>query len=380
MSSSSTPSTMTLVPSSPSASPAAVRAGSSSACVAMVDAGALSSKGAAEGVSALSPGLVAWASLVAPPVVPLCRQRRRRRRPPWRRQRHRRRTQLGRDHLVGRAPLGQRIAGREAFELTGARRIGVGDHGQRGGDAGGSEDGEHLGHAAARTISGVHGELDVGPVASGSTDSRRVDSRSAYDPGPARTEERPVDPHQPVGRCHHPRGRPHAVRARARERRGATTPAIIDGPTGRVVTYAQLDDQRPPPRRRPPGGRARPRARCWRSWRRTARSTAWCSTASRWPAAWSPRSTRPTPRARCTISSSTPGATRLVTIPMFLDTATRGDGRHRGPGAVRPRRGGRRAPARRRCSASRWPSRCRSTSTTSSCSRTPRARPACRRA
>ena len=74
------------------------------------------------------------------------------------------------------------------------------------------------------------------------------------------------------------------------------------------------------------------------------------------------------------------GATRLVTIPMFLETATEAmqDTAVKELFVIGEAEG--RGVARRRSSATRWPSRCPSTSTTSWCCPTRRARPGCRRA
>ena len=188
------------------------------------------------------------------------------------------------------------------------------------------------------------------------------------------------DLHQPDPRRHHPRGPAHPVRPRRRGRARGDRAAFIDGATRPHDVLRRARRRRPPPGRRAAGRRARPRARCWRSWRRTAPSTAWCSTPSRWPAGSSPRSTRPTPTARCTTSSSTPArpgwspsrcSSRSATEAM-QDTAVKelfvigeADGATAAVDALRRRRS---------------PSRCPSTSTTSSCCPTRRAPPACPRA
>ena len=137
----------------------------------------------------------------------------------------------------------------------------------------------------------------------------------------------------------------------------ATSPRSSTGPTGRALTYGELDDAS----RALAGGLVgarlrhgrRPRASC----RRTSPSTPSCSTASRSPAASSPRSTRPTPSARCTTSSSTPAPGSWSRSPPFLDTRRGGRRGHarsrRSTSSARPR-ARRRSPS---CSATRCSSR-----------------------
>ena len=98
--------------------------------------------------------------------------------------------------------------------------------------------------------------------------------------------------------------------------------AFIDGATGRTMTYGEFEDA---VRRQAGGwlerglaqgrGRRRDGAQLPEYARRLPRRRAGRRCAS-------PRSTRRTPRARSTTSSSTRARRVLVTIPMFLETAT----------------------------------------------------------
>ena len=137
----------------------------------------------------------------------------------------------------------------------------------------------------------------------------------------ARIREAPHrDPQQPVPRRHHPRGAAHAVcdgagpRARRQGSRSSRARAAARCPTPSSTGRSAAS----PAGSSPPAWR---RARCWRSWRRTSPSTRWCSTASPSPAGSSRRSTRPTPMARCTTSSSTPAQPDSSPSALFLETA-----------------------------------------------------------
>ena len=101
--------------------------------------------------------------------------------------------------------------------------------------------------------------------------------------------------------------------------------ALIDGPSGRTLTYGQLAGERAASRGRP-GRRASPRATCSPSSTPTCPSTPWPSTASRWRADPAPPSAPSTPPT----SSPTSSATRarfLLTVPPFLDKALDAAGR-----------------------------------------------------
>ena len=157
-------------------------------------------------------------------------------------------------------------------------------------------------------------------------------------------------------------------------------PALIDGPSGRTYTFAQLRDMV----HRFAGGLAGARVRAGphagARWRPTCPSTRSCSTASPSPAARSPRSTRPTAPRRCGSSCSTPVPRCSSRSGMFAETAKAAiegtpitevltlDHATRHGQRARPARRADRAGARRR------------RTTTSSCSPTRRAPPGCRRA
>lgn len=86
-------------------------------------------------------------------------------------------------------------------------------------------------------------------------------------------------------------------------------PALVDGPTGRTLTYAELDRAI----RSLAGGlvaRGFQRGQVVALVARTAPSSPWRCTGSRSRAASSPRSTRRTRSTRCSVSSPTPARRR----------------------------------------------------------------------
>ena len=181
----------------------------------------------------------------------------------------------------------------------------------------------------------------------------------------------------PSARRRDPRHRHHGVRARACRR---STPTDSRSSTAErpLITFAQLGDAI----HRFAGGLRRAasaRATCWRCVaehpgvrRRLPRRRR-----RRWHG--HARSTRRTAPRRSAFQLNDAGASMLVTIGMFLETAQGGDRGHRrhGPLDVRRAEGDTGAPS---SSASRS-SRCPSTPpSTSWCSPTPRARRACPRA
>ena len=159
-------------------------------------------------------------------------------------------------------------------------------------------------------------------------------------------------------------------------------PALIDGPTGRTLTYRQLAER---------CARAR---RAWRSGAsaRATSSRIYCPNvpeyARRLPrgrdarAASTPPPTRSTPPTSWPTSSTTAGARFLVTVPAVPRQGEGRRRRRRRRGDLRVRRGRRRA-AVRRAAAARRPAARRSRSIpprTSSCCRTRAAPRACPRA
>ena len=114
--------------------------------------------------------------------------------------------------------------------------------------------------------------------------------------------------------------------------------AFVEGASGRTVTYGELLDSDPAVRRRADRQGVRPGSACWRSWRPNLPEYAvWFHGAAM--TGGTVTTVNPTYTAHEVHHQLTDaGATIMVTIPMFLDTAQGGGEGHQGRDDLRARR------------------------------------------